>query len=168
MKAIKLPKQCDLRLAFDYCAETGRLIRKSDPDRTGTGTDGRYTKIKFAGRVWQLHRLIWVWHNGPIPDGMQIDHINGLRHDNRIENLRLATNGQNQANKAVRNRTGFKGVKRQRSGRWEARIRLNGKRICLGTFDSPEQAHAAYLGAARVAHGEFANGDQVGPHSPNI
>ncbi len=94
---------------------------------------------------------------GAWPD--QIDHINGDRMDNRWANLRLATNSQNHANskRYVTNRCGFKGVSwRSDKNKWSARIVRNYRAKNLGYFDSPEQAHEAYVRAAEVVHGEFA------------
>lgn len=90
-------------------------------------------------------------------DGSLVDHRNGVRLDNRRENLRICTpfsNAQN-AKRMVTNTSGFKGVYLQ-FGRWYAAIQANGKRKRLGFFDSAEEAHAAYCEAAKTLHGEFA------------
>ena len=86
------------------------------------------------------------------------DHINGDPLDNRRENLRLATNQQNAFNQKVNrnNRSGFKGVRKTRHG-WQAVIRLDGHQRCLGTYDTPELAAAAYNGAAIALFGAFAH-----------
>jgi hypothetical protein len=84
----------------------------------------------------------------------QVDHKNSVRNDNRWENLRLATNAQNQQNlrKArADNSSGFLGVFPNKN-RWSAQIAINGKSKCLGTFDTPELAHAAYLKAKASIH----------------
>ena len=106
--------------------------------------------------VYRAHRLIWLMYHGQWPP-QEIDHINGDRADNRIVNLRLATASQNRANSKVykTNRCGFKGVARTPYGRWVARIHFE-KTKYLGTFDTPEEAHAAYVRAAQAAHGIFA------------
>lgn len=89
--------------------------------------------------------------------GVQVDHINCDTLDNRRSNLRLATNAQNVMNSGVRcdNKSGFKGVTKDRD-RWSARITLSGKTMRLGSFRTPEEAHAAYCAAAKALHGEFA------------
>ena len=87
------------------------------------------------------------------------EHRNGNTLDNRSENLRFATDCQNQQNRGMTrtNRSGFKGVCWEKAKRkWAARIDVNKKRIRLGYHDTPEQAHAAYCEAARKYHGEFA------------
>jgi hypothetical protein len=95
---------------------------------------------------------------------MVIDHINGDRLDNRIENLRTATYSQNSANakRHSRNTSGLKGASKRFkngkwTGRWQASITYQRKQINLGYFDTKEEAHAAYLEAARRLQGEFAN-----------
>lgn len=97
---------------------------------------------------------------GSLPPGMWVDHINGDGLDNRRVNLRFASPTENARNKRVRkdSGTGIKGVRRRPSGRWTARICVNGCQIWLGTFNSPEDAAAAYLAAAREHFGKFARG----------
>jgi hypothetical protein len=104
-------------------------------------------------------RLAWAIHNGDWPPlDMYIDHINGIKADNRIANLRLVTPTQNQQNKAGHGLYP-KGVAwRDRiENPWLARIRVNGTRINLGSFAAIEEAAAAYREAAIKYHGEFAN-----------
>lgn len=86
--------------------------------------------------------------------GMQTDHVNGNKLDNRRANLRSATPAQNRANrgKTVRNKTGLKGVGTYRNGKYRAVL---GKKH-LGYFDTPEAAHNAYVEAAKEIHGDFA------------
>jgi hypothetical protein len=85
--------------------------------------------------------------------------VNGDRANDRLANLRLATSSQNAANKKKHsnNTSGFKGVHlRKGTSRWAAAIRVGQKRIHLGFFSTPEQAHAAYAAAAKEHFGEFA------------
>lgn len=98
-------------------------------------------------------------HHGPIPEGMVIDHINGYPWDNRIENLRLASRAQNNANAVLstRNTSGFKGVSRK-SGKqkWVASLQVDGSDVHIGCFDTAEEAAKAYAEAAKKHFGEFA------------
>lgn len=107
-------------------------------------------------RFIYMHRFILGLEKG---DPRIIDHINGNPLDNRKANLRIAnkaTNGMNRG-KAACNKTGFKGVIfSQNRKRFVAQIRAFNKHRNLGTFDTPEQAHAAYCEAAAKLHGEFA------------
>jgi len=108
---------------------------------------------RLGTRVY-LHR-----HIMSAPGGLFVDHVDGDGLNNRRANLRLCTHVQNQLNKGLsrRNTTGFKGVTRgECSGRWRAVITVNGRQRHLGTFDSPEEASAAYIAAAGELHGEFA------------
>jgi hypothetical protein len=101
-----------------------------------------------------MHREILGLQLG---DPHEADHINGNGLDNRKENLRIATRAQNARHQTLRPlpSSGFRGVNRQRNV-WRARIAVNGRRLCLGTFKTPEEAAAAYDTAAREHHGEFA------------
>lgn len=124
--------------------------------RAGTVNGHGYVQIQISSRLYQAHRLAWLLTHGVMPEG-QIDHINGDRSDNRLTNLRLATPSLNQCNRGAtsNNRTGFKGVHRHRR-RFAAQIWHEGKKNHLGSFPTPEAAHAAYCKAASEMHGEFA------------
>jgi len=87
-----------------------------------------------------------------------VDHKDGAKDDNRISELREAGQSQNGANarRYKNNTTGFKGVTRRKSGRYGAYIRKGGRLMALGMFDTPHQAHAAYMRVANALFGEFA------------
>ena len=121
--------------------------------------DGRHRRLGFAGKFYYAHRVAWFLHYGKWPR-RQIDHINENKDDNRLSNLRLATNRQNARNrgKQKNNKSGFKGVCwMKQSKRWVAQICVDGTQTYLGLFDTPEEAHAVYCIAAEKHHGEFAN-----------
>lgn len=122
----------------------GRLVR--------TG----YRSIHVSGRRYQEHRLIFLWWHGALPE--QIDHINRDKSDNRIENLRQCTHSTNQVNTNDRpSASGLRGVRKvEKTGRWMARIRKNGKEIRVGTFSTMEEASAAYRAKMRDLFTEFA------------
>lgn len=112
-------------------------------------------KTRDQKRAYQsMHRQIVN-----APDGMEVDHINGDRLDNRRANLRLCTRSQNQHNKGAQanNTSGFKGVQfYKRTGKWHAKIKLHGKERHLGYFATAAQAAEAYNRAAFEIHGDFA------------
>lgn len=100
-----------------------------------------------------LHLVAWFLHHGAWPEGI-VDHINGIKSDNRMENLRVvshAANIQNQRRPNKRNKLGVLGVS-ESNGRYRAAIRFRGSSYPLGTYDTPEQAHGAYVSAKRLLH----------------
>lgn len=154
-----------LRELLQYDPETGWFIwRVATSSQKVGGRAGSYDKtnkyraIKIDGRLYREHRLAWLYVTGLFPPpGLEIDHANGDRIDNRLSNLRLATRSQNQANKGVfkNNTTGYKGVSRNRR-KFRAAIHHNGRYIHIGNFETTEAAHEAYKLAASELYGEFA------------
>lgn len=123
-------------------------------DVTGTVIASGHIKIAIKQRRYYAHRLAWLYVYGSWPKGC-IDHINCIPSDNRIANLRdvdRIVNAQNQRAAHAGNSSGHLGVSRRRSGRFLAQIQLDGKNSSLGTYDSPEEASAAYLEAKRRLH----------------
>jgi len=117
----------------------------------------QYRQLKVGGKTYLAHRIIFLMHHGYLPE--QIDHIDGNGLNNDIENLRAANHGQNQHNKGTQknNTSGFKGVSwDNRTQKWQAQIKLDGKAHHLGRFDTLEAAHEAYKAAATKLHKEFA------------
>jgi len=104
-----------------------------------------------------MHRMI-LERLGEQLDSLDVDHINGDTLDNRRENLRACTHTQNMQNKRKHKATSsqYKGVARRKSGRWRAYIRVDGKLLGLGHFDSEIKAAKAYDVAARQRFGEYA------------
>jgi len=112
-----------------------------------------YVCIKVQGKMHKAHRLAWAFVYGDLPE-QHIDHINGNPSDNRICNLRLANrslNMQNQRRARSDSATGFLGVSKNGTG-WRAEIRVDGKKVNLGTHQTPELAHLAYVEAKRKHH----------------
>ncbi len=150
-----------VRALFDYDADTGMLLwsatgkgRRFDRAAGTKGLTG-YIFIVVDRCRWRAHRLAWMHHYGDLPNG-QIDHINGIRDDNRIANLRDVTNsvnGQNKKRATARNKSGFLGVSWKKGlNRWIATIHHNGRQVHLGSFDQAEEASRAYLCAKRRLH----------------
>jgi HNH endonuclease/AP2 domain len=151
-----------LRLLFTYDPATGlfsRAIKTSAQSYVGeiagyTRPDG-YVTIEIRGRKYGAHRLAWIYTYGAIPEGIEIDHKNLNHSDNRLENLRLATESQNKINSPRPLVNGYRGIYWHRNG-WVARIKKDGKHFHLGKFDDPADGARAYDAKAREIHGEFA------------
>ena len=120
-------------------------------------SDG-YIIIGINYKRYQAHRIAWLLHYGEWPE-KDIDHINLNKADNRINNLRLCDDSENQCNvtkKSGNYTSTLKGVDlHKKSGLWRARIRLRGRRVELGYFKTQEAAHAAYCAAVAEYHGQF-------------
>jgi hypothetical protein len=115
-----------LRSLFLYDPVTGRLFHKANRRRVKAGSyadstrraDGyRQVALRLDGKQYQLkaHRVAWILAHGAIPDGLQIDHINGIRDDNRLCNLRLVTQRENDQNR--RKARGIAGIRAVANGR---------------------------------------------------
>lgn len=155
-----------LRQVLSYDPVTGifrwqtHLSRRNHiGDQAGTISQDGYRVIQIDGWHYQAARLAWLYQYGRWPVPM-VDHRDLNKDNNALANLREATSSQNNINVAVLpgTRSGVKGVSFAR-GRWKAQIRHSGKRIYLGQFATPEEAHAAYKTAARKLHGDFARFD---------
>ena len=122
----------------------------------GTKNGDGYIILQVDYVDYRAHVLAWFYVNGKWPES-QLDHRDGVRHNNAIGNLREATNSQNQANAKMfsTNTVGYKGVYRHRD-KFRAMIHVDGKRMSLGSFTYPSQAHEVYAEAARKYRGEFA------------
>lgn len=139
--------------------EDGRLIwRKANSPRVKVGAvagclckHSGYVKLGLSGKMHLAHRLVWEMFNGSIPDGLEIDHINHIRNDNRIENLRLVTPSENRRNMSMsaRNKSGVIGVFEFRN-KWRAAVSVENDHIWLGDFDTKSQAIAVREEAGRM------------------
>ncbi|ABK00189.1 HNH endonuclease [Xanthomonas phage Xop411] len=148
----------DKLLAYD--TETGVLTWKVSRSNVKAGSvAGRpnsngHLQVMVHSKHYLVHRLAWLLHTGSWPI-QQLDHINRVRDDNRIENLRECSNAENSQNrgKQSNNTSGVTGVSwYKRSGKWQALIKLNGKHIHLGYFDTIEEAATARSAAKRKYH----------------
>lgn len=136
-----------------------RSVRRAKPRKDGgTYTHHGYLSIIIDGRYYPAHRLAWFYVYKRWPD-KEIDHINCIPNDNRIENLREAGRAQQTANmrKPKTNTSGYKGVSWCSSKKmWRAEIKHEGKTRILGYHDNPKEAHTLYRLTATKLKGEFA------------
>jgi hypothetical protein len=158
-----------LKDMFSYNPSTGAFIRKSNPDaEAGSPHPKGYIHITVNGKKYLAHRLAWVYMTGSWPSD-QIDHINCIKSDNRIDNLREATNSENHQNKPLQsnNKSGFKGVHYAvNKDRWVAYIKIPkghediGKRVTnrihLGSFKTKDAAIKVRREAELKYHKDFA------------
>lgn len=151
------------RLTYDH--DTGLLYRKSTGALASLNRQ-RYVAVSLQHQLYAAHRVIWRMEiSEDIPH--EIDHIDGNKRNNRLCNLRAANHHQNGRNRGLTkaNTSGFKGVTWDRGmKRWKAQITVDWKNKIIGYYDDPKEAHAAYVEAAKVYHGDFAN-DGWGPIS---
>ena len=155
-----LPSVERVRELLDYDPETGLFTWKVNRGSAkvscvaGSKNSKGYLLIEIDRKKCQAHRLAWLFCYGSWPKNM-IDHVNGDRTDNRVNNLREATVDQNLQNlhKAYKtSSTGLLGVCKHACGKFQANIRIPGKRLYLGLFNTPEEAHRAYIKAKIRLH----------------
>lgn len=122
----------------------GRVLKPKLVHCNANHTEG-YCHFPFKGKYLYYHRVIWELTYGKIPENMEIDHINGNRIDNRIENLRLVDRKTNCQNKKIHRDGRLYGCHffKQRN-KWRADCTINGRRFYLGLYDTEEDAHRAY------------------------
>jgi len=137
--------------------KNGRPMNRQAGSVCGKNKTG-YRQIYFDGKPYHAPSLAWYMVTGKWPARI-VEHKNLIRTDDRWDNYRLATRSENYANKRAykNNKSGFKGVSFFKSrGKWIAQIQVNKKKINLGYYATPEQAHVAYVAAATKYFGEFA------------
>jgi hypothetical protein len=154
--------QQQLKKKFEYDPETGLFYRKEKVTNSAIigsiagFTDERgYVRIKIGSSIYAAGRLAYLYMTGEFPENM-VDHINGIKDDNKWCNLREATNSENLQNQTIAlpfNKTGLLGVSKYgNTNKYTAQIYLNGKKKHLGYFDCKYKAHQAYLDAKRELH----------------
>lgn len=155
-----------LKELFDY--RDCELYRKGSKggvkigSQAGTLRSDGYRAIQINGKIYQEHRLIFLYHHGYSPEFL--DHIDGNPLNNSINNLREATNQENgmnrKKNKSINGKPTssiYKGVTRAKHAKkWTAQIQIDGKSKYLGSFISEIEAAKAYNRAAIKLFGEFA------------
>ncbi len=152
-----------LRSALSYDSSSGIFtwkVRTQGRIQVGQiagsiNTNG-HRQIRLDGLFWVAHRLAWFYVYGAWPEN-EIDHIDLIKDNNAISNLREATHVENCNNRRASpktNKSGYKGVSLRR-GQWHAQIKHKGKCYHLGNFDDPAEGHAAYVAASKKFHGVF-------------
>ena len=164
MRTLSIPDAITLRSLLDYSPDDGGLVWRQRSremfDSCGafrswnTKFSGKpafrtvnsygYLTGKLSGKRYYAHRIIWVLVTGNQPE--EVDHINGNKTDNRIENLRSVTRTQNMRNRPIskNNTSGVVGVSWSKSDKkWSAHIRINGRQIHIGRFCRKDAAIAA-------------------------
>jgi hypothetical protein len=129
---------------FNKTKRNGRALAREE---AGSLISAGYRVIKINRKQYLSHRLIYIYHNGEIPDNLYIDHIDRAKLNNSIENLRLVTNQENQFNTDAKGYCFHKA-----SNKFQVRIRLNGKHIYLGLFNTEDEARNTYLEAKKRLH----------------
>jgi hypothetical protein len=149
-KELPLQRICEL---LRYDEETGDLYWKID--RTGAAKTGTvagsldkegYTTVKIDKSIYKAHRVIYGLSYS-LSSFEEIDHIDGNKSNNKLSNLRAVSRAVNQQNNKVR------GTYQHRNC-WQAVLKANGKKRYLGSFDTEEEAHQAYLAAKKIYHPE--------------
>lgn len=177
----KYPSASRLRKLLDYSPETGVFVWKKRSARefqpsgrfsaegicaqwngqfegkiAGSVMSNGYVHISIDNHPYKAHRLAIIYCHGEC-DAETIDHINGIKTDNRLSNLRIASFGENHSNKSAQknNKLGIKGV-RLYKGKYVAQINKDGRRYYLGSFDTVDEAIKAHRKAAEQLQGKFA------------
>lgn len=169
-----LPEAAYLQECFSYDPDTGVLTWRKRPrehfptergwrvfnssraeKQAGSKTDRGYLALRLDNRFYRVHRIIIKLMTGAEPPA-EVDHRHGVPDDNRWIKLRPATRTEQNWNASIRkdNTAGYRGVY-PKGRKWAARITIHGVPQYLGTFNTPEEASAAYEAIARKAHGEF-------------
>jgi len=148
------------RSLLSYEPETGVLrwrqsigARSCIGGEAGSMNSKGYVHVQIDGKKYKAHRLAFAIHTGAWPEKL-VDHENGIKSDNRWDNIRPANNAFNCQNSRVarkNNKTGYLGVHFER-GRYVAEIWVDGRAVRLGDFDEPQPAHEAYITAKRIHH----------------
>lgn len=151
-----------LKSIVSYDKETG-VFKRKDGLKFGF-KDGGYLRSEINGKNYYLHRLAWLYEYGEFPNS-HLDHVNGDKTDNRIENLRKASRSENLCNvrKTKRNTSGYKNVTfHKESNKWRVVVSVDGKNKSFGLYEDIELADLVAIEARNKFHGQFANHSLMG------
>lgn len=160
---LALPPKDLLLDLFNYSVVEGALYwrKRPSPKASLTSPAGYtdpegYRTVSIKGITYKRHRLIWAYFNSD-PGALEIDHVNRIKGDDRIENLRIATRLENSYNIMYKtNKSGAPGVCwHKRDKKWRVSIKRAGVNVHLGYFDELEDARRAYIKASTDIHQEF-------------
>jgi HNH endonuclease len=160
-----LPPISILHEYFNYDPDNGQLTWKVNRSKSKIGqvinnhNEKGYIRFRFNRENWRVHRVAWAMHHGEDPGNFQVDHINGQRDDNRITNLRLVTNSENNCNMKLttKNKSGVRGVNWiKHCKKWRAEIKFRGKHYQRHYEDKTHAIAARCLAEYRL----------FGEHSP--
>lgn len=170
------PTKEELNRLFYY--ESGHLVRKISlgksstiGEKIGYLNNKNYVVAQVSDNHYVVHRLIYIFHYGDIPKNLQIDHINGIKWDNRIENLRLATISQNICNtkERINNKSGYKCIFWFKyKQKWGVNIKKDNKNYHVGYFDDIKDAIISYNKKALELYGEFAYINKYKPNNKKV
>jgi hypothetical protein len=149
-----------LRELLSYDPESGVWVRLKSTGKAKVGSTAGsieprgYRRIRIDGKPYLSSRLAHLFMKGEWPTH-EMDHIDCNPSNDSWLNLRPATRLQNNANRKLSNKSGFQGASRSSTNRYKAEMKLNGKRIYLGSFVTAEEAHASYVTASKEIYGAF-------------
>jgi hypothetical protein len=160
--------QARVKELFEYYPN-GCLVRKIQTSNrnkvgniVGSNNGNGYLRLSIQSKHYYLHQIIFLWHKGYIPK--EIDHKNGIRSDNRIENLREATHLQNGKNLTLRksNLVGINGVRHDlERNKWASSIVVDGIKKYLGRFDNLDDAITARKKAEILFYKEWSRSNEI-------
>lgn len=151
---------------LSYDPDTGLFTWKKSRRGVKKGTiagnknDRGYIQIKVNYKFYKAHRLAFLFMNQELPN--MVDHIDGVKDNNKWDNLRPCNKSENGGNSKIRsdNTSGYKGVSfNKKSKKWVSYLYINGRQVFLGRFDCPIEAHKEYCKAAKKYRGDFARFD---------
>jgi hypothetical protein len=160
---MKYPSVEEVKQLFDYHPDGFLIWKIKSSFKTypgyvaGSPNASGYSQVSYKSKKYKTHRLIWIWHGYKLDD--EIDHIDGNKLNNKIENLRAVKKNQNQWNSKIRidNKSGVKGVLwHKRDCKWSVSLRVNKKARHFGYYKDLEFAQLVAEEARSLYHGEYA------------